>query len=242
MAHHDFWSTRKSVDAQASPSMSAPTAGVQTMRLLHKPSPSPSSSAASDATAGATTASRAAPVALLLKSGAWKKPVPSRRRGPSTNWPVQGVVCWSGSLQPGVPHRPVSSAQLAFIVASRARTKRVPSTLSTLDVFSGAGYYLPLVLLGTYMHMHMCMCTCCACACACNTNMIINNNCPHRPGNATQPTIKSAKIIQQTRCCSAPCTEPPHASIGPCRRGAVPGAVRNGGCLAFIGWWRGSEP
>ena len=135
MAHHDFWSTRKSVDAQASPSMSAPTAGVQTMRLLHKPSPSPSSSAASDATAGATTASRAAPVALLLKSGAWKKPVPSRRRGPSTNWPVQGaVVCWSGSLQPGVPHRPVSSTQLAFIVASRARTKRVPSTLSTLDV------------------------------------------------------------------------------------------------------------
>ena len=168
MAHHDFWSTRKSVDAQASPSMSAPTAGVQTMRLLHKPSPSPSSSAASDATAGATTASRAAPVALLLKSGAWKKPVPSRRRGPSTNWPVQGaVVCWSGSLQPGVPHRPVSSTQLAFIVASRARTKRVPSTLSTLDVFSGVIIFpwsaaAPWDLHAhAHVHVHMlCMCMC----------------------------------------------------------------------------------
>ena len=158
MAHHDFWSTRKSVDAQASASMSAPTAGFQTMRLLYEPSPSPSSPAASDATAGATTASRAVPVALLLKSGAWKKPVPSRRLGPSTNWPVQGVVvCWSGKLQPGVPHRPVSSAQLAFIVASRASQKGAQHTFDfgrsgSVGLFSTLG---PQLLLGTYMHTHM---------------------------------------------------------------------------------------
>ena len=123
MAHHDFWSTRSSVDAQARASMSAPTAGVQTTRLP-EPSPLPFSSATAGAAAGTRAASRAAPAALIP----WKKPVPFRR-GPSTNVPVQSLGCRSVRLQPGVPHRPVSSAQLRFIVLFEARNERVPGTL-----------------------------------------------------------------------------------------------------------------
>ena len=130
MAHHDFWSTRSSVDAQARASTSAPT--VQTTPIP-EPSPLPSLSATSGAAAAG--ASRAAPVALILKSSAWKKLLPFRRRGPSTNVPVQRLAWRSGRLQPGVPQRPVLSAQLPFIVPSiEARSERVPRTL-LLDVW-----------------------------------------------------------------------------------------------------------